>query len=642
MDMEPPTSPLMGAALIKDQAGRLPDAPGVYRMLGEDGEALYVGKARSLKKRVTQYAQGRFHTQRIAHMVHLTRAMEFVTTKTETEALLLEINLIKQLKPRFNVLLRDDKSFPEILIRRDHRAPQIRKHRGAHTLPGDYFGPFASAWAVNRTVNSLQKAFLLRSCSDNVFETRTRPCLLHQIKRCSAPCVDLVAPADYDKLVDQAHDFLRGKSRAVMTQLSEAMTEAAEALEFEQAARLRDRIRALSTVSQDQSINPQSVEEADVFAVHAEGGQACVQVFFFRAGQNWGNRAYFPRVANTLASSVVDTEDDDVVEDTEGPQDEAGGILDAFLGQFYDSQAIPRLILLSHEVPNRALLAEAFSLKVGRKVEIARPQRGEKSELVDHALTNAREALGRRMAESSAQGKLLVGVAEAFGLESAPERIEVYDNSHIMGTNAVGGMIVAGPDGFQKSQYRKFNIKDAELTPGDDYGMMREVLRRRFSRLVKDEEAGEASPRPDLVLVDGGAGQLAEAIEIMADLGVEDVAVVGVAKGPDRDAGLERFFMPGKPPFMLEPKSPVLYYLQRLRDEAHRFAIGAHRTRRAGDMTKNPLDEIEGVGPGRKKALLHAFGSARGVSRASAGDLAKVEGVSDALAQRIYDHFNKG
>ena len=624
MNEEPLTPPLQGAELIKDHAGRLPDAPGVYRMLGDGGEVLYVGKARSLKKRVIQYAQGRFHTQRIAHMVHLTRAMEFVTTRTETDALLLEINLIKQLKPRFNVLLRDDKSFPEILIRRDHRAAQIRKHRGAHTIPGDYFGPFASAWAVNRTVNSLQKAFLLRSCSDNVFETRSRPCMLHQIKRCSAPCVDLINPQDYDRLVEQAHDFLRGKSRAVMKQLSEDMSAAAEALEFEQAARLRDRIRALSSVSQDQSINPQTVEEADVFAVHAEGGQACVQVFFFRAGQNWGNRAYFPRVANTIDGA-----------------DEEGGILDAFLGQFYDSQAIPRLILISHDVPNRELLAEAFSLKSGRKVEIARPLRGEKCELVAHALTNAREALGRKMAEGSAQGKLLAGVAEAFGLETPPERIEVYDNSHIMGTNAVGGMIVAGPDGFQKSQYRKFNIKGTELTPGDDYGMMREVLRRRFARMIKEEEAGESSPRPDLVLVDGGAGQLAEAVEIMADLGVDDVAVVGVAKGPDRDAGLERFFMPGKAPFMLEPKSPVLYYLQRLRDEAHRFAIGAHRTRRAGDMTRNPLDEIEGVGPGRKKALLHAFGSARGVSRAAAGDLAKVEGVSDALAQRIYDHFHK-
>jgi excinuclease ABC subunit C len=619
------TSPLQGIALIKDQVRRLPDAPGVYRMIGDESEMLYVGKARSLKKRVSQYAQGRAHTQGVAHMIHLTRAMEFVTTKTETEALLLEINLIKQLKPRFNVQLRDDKSFPEILIRRDHRAPQIRKHRGAHTIPGDYFGPFASAWAVNRTVNSLQKAFLLRSCSDNVFETRTRPCMLHQIKRCSAPCVDLVTPQEYDKLVEEAHDFLRGKSRAVMGRLSKEMSELAEAMEFERAARLRDRIRALSSVSQEQSINPQTLEEADVFAVHVEGGQACVQVFFFRAGQNWGNRAYFPRVANTIDR-----------------EDEAPGILDAFLGQFYDGQAIPRLILLSHEAPNADLLAEAFSMKAGRKVEISRPQRGEKAELVDHALTNAREALGRRMAESSAQGKLLAGVCEVFGLEGQPERIEVYDNSHVMGTNAVGGMIVAGPDGFQKSQYRKFNIKDSELTPGDDYGMMREVLRRRFGRLAKEEAAGEAPPRPDLVLVDGGKGQLDAALEVMADLGVDDIVVAGVAKGPDRDAGLERFFMPGKEPFMLEPKSPILYYLQRLRDEAHRFAIGAHRTRRKIEMGRNPLDEIEGVGPGRKRALLHAFGSARGVSKAAVADLIKVEGVSAALAQRIHDSFRKG
>ena len=615
---------LQGAELIKDYVKRLPDAPGVYRMLGDDGEVLYVGKARSLKKRVVQYAQGRFHTQRIAHMVHLTRAMEFVTTKTEPEALLLEINLIKQLKPRFNVQMRDDKSFPEILIRRDHPAPQIRKHRGAHTIPGDYFGPFASAWAVNRTVNSLQKAFLLRSCSDSVYETRTRPCMLHQIKRCSAPCVGLATEEEYGALVEQAHDFLRGKSRAVMTALSEQMTAASEDLEFERAARLRDRIRALSTVSQDQSINPQSLEEADVFAVHCEGGQACVQVFFFRAGQNWGNRAYFPKVANTIEGD-----------------DEASGILDAFLGQFYENQQLPRLILISQEAPNRELLAEAFTLKAGRKVEIAKPQRGEKVELVAHALTNAREALGRKMAESSAQGKLLAGVCEAFGLEAAPERIEVYDNSHIMGTNAVGGMIVAGPEGFQKSQYRKFNIKSTDLTPGDDYGMMREVLRRRFARLAKEEEAGEAPPRPDLVLVDGGKGQLDAALEIAADLGVDDVVFVGVAKGPDRDAGLERFFMPGKTPFMLEPKDPILYYLQRLRDEAHRFAIGTHRARRKIEMTKNPLDEIEGVGPGRKRALLHAFGSARGVSRAAAADLAKVEGVSDALAQRIFDFFRK-
>jgi excinuclease ABC subunit C len=613
--------PLTGAALIRDEVRRLPDAPGVYRMFGEGGEALYVGKARSLKKRVIQYAQGRFHTNRIALMVDLTRSMEFTSTQTEADALLLEINLIKQLKPRFNVLLRDDKSFPEIVIRREHPAAQLRKHRGAHTIKGDYFGPFASAWAVSRTLNTLQKAFLLRSCSDSVFESRTRPCMLHQIKRCSAPCVELISQGDYDALVDEAEAFLRGKSRAVIARMSADMEAAAEALEFERAARLRDRIRALASVAQETHVNAESVDEADVFALYAEGGQACVQVFFFRAGQNWGNRAYFPR---------VDKSDSDAE------------IMSAFLGQFYEDKPIPRLILSNIEPLEGELLREAFSLKARHKVEIAVPRRGEKRELVEHALTNAREALGRKLAEGSAQTKLLAAVCETFGLEASPERIEVYDNSHIMGTNAVGGMIVAGPEGFQKNQYRKFNIRSTDLTPGDDYGMMREVLRRRFARLAKEEEAGEAPPRPDLLLMDGGAGQLAAAQEVMADLGVDDIAVVGVAKGPDRDAGLERFFLPGKPPFMLEPKSPVLYYLQRLRDEAHRFAIGAHRTRRAAEMKKNPLDEIDGVGPGRKKALLHAFGSARGVSRASVEDLVKVDGVSEPLAQRIHAFFHKG
>ena len=623
-------TPLIGAALIKDEVRRLPDRPGVYRMIGEDGEVLYVGKARSLKKRVIQYAQGRFHTQRIAHMVDLTRSMVFVTTRTETDALLLEINLIKQLKPRFNVLLRDDKSFPEIVIRREHPAAQLKKHRGAHSIKGDYFGPFASAHSVTKTLNTLQKAFLLRSCSDSVYESRTRPCMLHQIKRCSAPCTGLVSLEDYAGLVEQAEAFLRGKSRAVMGQLSDDMQAASDHMEFELAARLRDRIRALASVAQETQINPETLEEADVFALHAEGGQACVQVFFFRAGQNWGNRAYFPRVDKS---------------------DEDPDIMGAFIGQFYDDKPIPKLVLVSVTPAEDALLAEAFALKSGRKVEISRPQRGEKRQLVDHALTNAREALGRKMAESSAQTRLLAGVADAFGLDAPPERIEVYDNSHIMGTNAVGGMIVAGPDGFQKSQYRKFNIKDSEITPGDDFGMMKEVLRRRFARMVKAEEAAEETGaemgkdegfgRPDLVLVDGGLGQLGAALEIMADLGIDDIAVVGVAKGPDRDAGLERFFIPGKPPFMLEPKSPVLYYLQRLRDEAHRFAIGTHRAKRAADMTKNPLDEIEGVGPGRKRALLHAFGSARGVSRASVEDLAKVEGVSAALAERVWGYFRK-
>ena len=621
--------PLIGIALIQDEVKRLPDKPGVYRMLGEGGEALYVGKARSLKKRVTQYAQGRFHTNRIAAMTALTRSMEFTTTRTETEALLLESNLIKRLKPRFNVVLRDDKSFAEILIRRDHPSPQIRKHRGAHATPGDYFGPFASTWAVNRTVSILQKAFLLRSCSDSVLESRTRPCMLHQIKRCSAPCVDLVSPEDYGALVGQAHDFMCGKSRAVMGRLSADMQTASDDLDFETAARLRDRIRALSTISMEQSINPETVVEADVFALQVEGGQACVQVFFFRAGQNWGNRSYFPRITNAL------TDDD------KGAVDD-GDILDAFLGQFYEDKPVPRLILLSHEVPNRTLLAEAFSLRAERKVEIARPVRGEKCRLVEHAMQNAREALGRKLAETSAQGRLLAAMCEAFGMEAPPERIEVYDNSHVMGTNAVGAMIVAGPEGFQKSQYRKFNIRSTELTPGDDYGMMQEVMRRRFGRMVKEEEEGISPPRPDLVLIDGGGGQLSAVLEILADLGLSDeLTVVGVAKGPDRDAGLERFFLPGKPPFMLEPKSPVLYFLQRLRDEAHRFAIGAHRTRRTMEMKRNPLDEIEGIGAARKRALLHAFGSARGVSRADTADLVKVEGVSEPLAQRIYDHFHK-
>ncbi|MEW5684705.1 MAG: excinuclease ABC subunit UvrC [Pseudomonadota bacterium] len=613
-------APLKGAALIKDEVTRLPDRPGVYRMMGEDGEVLYVGKARSLKKRVIQYAQGRFHTQRIAHMVDATRSMEFVTTRTETDALLLEINLIKQLKPRFNVLLRDDKSFPEIVIRREHPAAQLRKHRGAHTIKGDYFGPFASAYSVNKTLNTLQKAFLLRSCSDSVYESRTRPCMLHQIKRCAAPCTGLISIEDYGGLVEQAEAFLRGKSRAVMQRMSTEMQAASDEMEFERAARLRDRIRALASVAQETQINPETLEEADVFALHAEGGQACVQVFFFRAGQNWGNRAYFPRVDRT---------------------DEDPDIMGAFLGQFYDDKPIPKLILVSVEPAERELLAEAFQQKSGRRVEIGRPQRGEKKQLVEHAHTNAREALGRKMAESSAQTKLLTGVAEAFGLEGPPERIEVYDNSHIMGTNAVGGMIVAGPDGFQKSQYRKFNIRGADLTPGDDFGMMKEVLRRRFGRLVKEEESGEEAVRPDLVLIDGGAGQIAAVMEVMADLGVDDIPVVGVAKGVDRDAGMERFFIPGQEPFRFDHKSPVLYYLQRLRDEAHRFAIGSHRTRRSMDLKKNPLDEIDGVGPGRKRALLHAFGSARGVSRASVEDLAKVEGVSQQLAQRVYDFFRK-
>ncbi len=626
-DAPPSDSPdLVAADLIREVASRAPDKPGVYRMYGEDGACLYVGKARSLKKRILQYAQGRFHTQRIGLMVSLTRSMELVTTATETEALLLESNFIKKLKPRFNVVLRDDKSFAELMIRRDHRAPQVRKHRGAHTIKGDYFGPFASTWAVNRTLTTLQKAFLLRSCSDSVYESRTRPCMLHQIKRCSAPCTGLISLEDYSGLVDEAEAFLRGKSRAVIGRLSAEMQAASDDMDFETAARVRDRIRALSAISMENSVSAEGVAEADVFALHAEGGQACVQVFFYRGGQNWGGRAYFPR---------VDKSDTDAE------------ILGAFLGQFYEDKPVPREIL-SNVVPHeKALLEEAFTLKArindGRRVvSIERPQRGDRKGLVDHALTNAREALGRRLAESSAQGKILEEVCEAFGLEARPERIEVYDNAHIQGSNPVGGMIVAGPEGFQKSQYRKFNIRGEDLSPGDDYGMMREVMTRRFSRLVKEEDEGEDVVRPDLVLIDGGAGQLAEALKVMDDLGVDDVTVVGVAKGPDRDAGREHFFMPGKAPFMLPLKSPALYYLQRLRDEAHRFANGAHAKRRSMDIKKNPLDEIEGIGPGRKRALLHAFGSAKAVGRATVADLVKVEGVSQALAERIHGFFRKG
>ncbi|WP_439477104.1 excinuclease ABC subunit UvrC [Brevundimonas sp.] len=616
---------LQAADLIRDEARRAPDKPGVYRMYGEDGTCLYVGKARSIKKRILQYAQGRFHTQRIGLMVSLTRSMELVITASETEALLLESSFIKQLKPRFNVVLRDDKSFAELMIRKDHRAPQVRKHRGAHTTPGDYFGPFASTWAVNRTLNTLQKAFLLRSCSDSVYETRTRPCMLHQIKRCSAPCTGLISLEDYAGLVDEASAFLKGKSRAVIARLSGEMSAAAEAMDYEQAARVRDRIRALSAISMENSVSADSVAEADVFALYSEGGQACVQVFFYRGGQNWGGRAYFPRVDKT------DTDPE---------------ILAAFLGQFYEDKPIPRLILSNVRPHELELLEEAFSMKAqssrerGGKVEIANPRRGDKLGLVDHALTNAREALGRKMAEGSAQSKILDEVCEAFGLDARPERIEIYDNAHIQGTNAVGGMVVAGPEGFQKSQYRKFNIRGEDLTPGDDYGMMREVMRRRFGRLVKDEDAGEEVVRPDLLLIDGGAGQLAEVLAVLADLGLDDIVAVGVAKGPDRDAGMERFFMPGRPPFMLPLKSPALYYIQRLRDEAHRFANGAHRTRRSMDIKKNPLDEIEGVGPGRKKALLHAFGSAKGVGRASVADLVKVEGINQPMAERIHAFFH--
>ncbi|HEY0300475.1 MAG TPA: excinuclease ABC subunit UvrC, partial [Rhizomicrobium sp.] len=597
-------APLKGVERIAAYLKMLPDAPGVYRMLDAKGDVLYVGKAKSLKKRVGSYASGRPHSDRLMRMIADTAEMLFVTTASETEALLLESNLIKQLKPRYNVSYRDDKSFPNILLREDHAFPQLLKHRGAKTTKGVYFGPFASALAVNRTLNTLQRAFLLRSCSDSVFESRTRPCLLFQIKRCSAPCVGRVDAAGYRELVDEAELFLNGKSRVVQEAMVADMNKAAEALDFESAARLRDRIRAMSHVQLNQGINPSTFSDADVFALHSQGGETCVQVFFFRAGQNWGNKPYFPRQGLDLSN---------------------GEILEAFIGQFYDDRTAPALILLSEPLANADLLAEALALRAERKVEISVPQRGEKRDIALMALTNAREQLGRRMAENSAQRELLDGVAELFGLETPPKRIEVYDNSHIMGTNALGGMIVAGPEGFEKGEYRKFNIKSTELTPGDDYAMMREVLTRRFSRLIKEGE----DPRtkwPDLALIDGGPGQLSIACQVFADLGVEDVLLVGISKGPDRDAGREHFYLPGKEPFRLDPKDPVLYYLQRLRDEAHRFAIGSHRKKRSKAIGASPLDEIAGIGAARKRALLQHFGSARAVAAAGISDIAALEG----------------
>ena len=617
-----------GPEVIRDFVSRLPSKSGVYRMYDAKGDVIYVGKARNLKNRVSNYTRPTGHTNRIAAMILLTAHMEFVTTNSEAEALLLEANLIKKMRPRFNVTLRDDKSFPYILIAHDHPVAQIAKHRGARNRKGNYYGPFASAGAVNRAINTLQKAFLLRSCNDSIYQNRTRPCLLYQIKRCSAPCVGYIEQGAYDELVSEAEAFLGGKSQAVKADLAKAMEAASEALDFEQAARLRDRIQAMSFVTQTQGINPQSVDEADVFGVVQEGGQTSIQVFFFRAGQNWGNRPYFPRADKSV---------------------EIPELLSSFLAQFYDDKPVPGLILLSHDIAERELLEEALTTHAGRKVEIAVPQRGEKKMLVDHAVTNAREALGRKLAESSSQTKLLEGVGRVFGLAEPPRRIEVYDNSHIQGANPVGGMIVAGPDGFMKSQYRKFNIKAEELA-GDDFGMMREVLTRRFTRLIKEQgerdggsgEAAETPLWPDLVLIDGGQGQLTAAKAVLDELGLSDLPAAGVAKGPDRDAGREHFYVSGKPSFMLEARDPVLYYIQRLRDEAHRFAIGSHRARRSKAIGVNPLDEIAGIGPTRKKALLQAFGSAKAVGRASVTDLAAVDGVSTSLAQAIYDHFHEG
>ncbi len=693
-----------GPEVIQGYLAHLPSRPGVYRMIDAAGEVLYVGKARSLKARVSNYARTAGLSNRILRMVMATASMEFVTVRTEAEALLLEANLIKRLRPRYNVLMRDDKSFPYILLRRDVPAPQILKHRGARAAKGDYFGPFASAGAVVRTINMLQRAFLLRTCSDSEFEGRTRPCMQHQIKRCSAPCTGEISVPDYNKLVDDATAFLRGQSQNVRRMYQDMMEDAASKQDYEQAAKFRNRLWALAHVTADQVINPDGIEEADVFAAHQEGGQTCIQVFFFRTGQNWGNRAYYPKADRSL---------------------EAGAILESFVAQFYDDKPVPRLILASHDFESLALMAEALSVRAGYKVEIRVPQRGAKSDMIDHALQNAREALGRRLAETSSQLRLLEGVRERFGLAHMPRRIEVYDNSHIQGAHAVGGMIVAGPEGFVKGQYRKFNIKSEGLTPGDDYAMMREVLMRRFKRLVVrdaggepdtsdeaakdrdrntptpnaasqggggggsgadvsrlaapappprkergadaiaigalraddavrvsddegDEDAAESSladqpfpDRPDLVFVDGGLGQLTIAREVLAQLGVTDVALIGVAKGPDRDAGREHFHIPGRAQsLMLEPRDPVLYFVQRLRDEAHRFAIGTHRAKRSKAIGQNPLDEIGGIGPTRKRALLQHFGSAKSVSRAGVEDLKAVKGVSAEMAQKIYDFFH--
>jgi excinuclease ABC subunit C len=641
-----PTEPAAaaGAEVITAAVKTLPNAPGVYRMIDQKGDVLYVGKARSLKKRVVSYARPQGQNLRIARMIRATHAMDFVRTSTETEALLLEANLIKRLRPRFNVLLRDDKSFPYILVAEDHVAPAIMKHRGARRRKGTYFGPFASAGAVGRTVNALQKAFLIRTCSDSVYESRTRPCLLHQIKRCSAPCTGEISLEDYARLVDEAEAFLSGSSRKVKADLAAEMEAAAAALDFESAALYRDRLAALSHIQAHQGINPHSVEEADVFAVHQDGGMSSIQVFFFRTGQNWGNRAYFPRADKSL---------------------DAASVLEAFLAQFYDDKPVPRLILTSTDFPERALLSVALAERAGHRVEISVPQRGEKRELVEHAMTNAREALARKLADTATQTQLLAGVAKIFGLAAPPRRIEVYDNSHVMGTNAVGAMIVAGPDGFAKNQYRKFNIRSADITAGDDYGMMREVMQRRFSRLLAENgprpepcsdagrdssldsgpdssNTGEAlGPWPDLLLIDGGKGQLAATTGVLAELGIDNLPVVSVAKGRDREAGREQFFAPGREPFMLPHRDPVLYFVQRLRDEAHRFAIGSHRARRAKEMHANPLDDVDGVGPARKRALLRHFGTAKAVSRAGVEDLMRVEGISKALAETIYDHFHE-
>src|ERR1700744_3599963 len=619
----------VGHAVIENAVKLAPTSPGVYRMLNAANDVLYVGKAKNVRKRLSSYARvSAPQPARIARMIAATLTVEIISTSTETEALLLEANLIKQLRPRFNVQLRDDKSFPYILISGDHWAPQILKHRGAQSRPGRYFGPFANAGAVNRTITALQRAFLIRSCTDGFFKSRTRPCLLYQIRRCSGPCTGEIDFPGYTELVREANDFLSGRSHLVKKELAGEMEKASAELEFETAALYRDRLTALSAIQSQQGINPRTVEEADVFAIHQEGGYSCVEVFFFRTGQNWGNRAYFPRAEKTFTPEEV---------------------LSSFLAQFYDDKPPPKLVLLSHEIEESTLLADALSVKAGRKVEVSVPQRGEKKELVTHALTNAREALGRKLADTATQNRLLEGLASTLQLPHPPKRIEVYDNSHIQGTNAVGAMIVAGPDGFVKNQYRKFNIRSEGLTPGDDYAMMKEVLERRFKRLLKPAESDAGGARadedsvpqwPDLVIIDGGRGQLNAAREIFENLGLTQVSLMAVAKGPERDAGRETLFMPDREAIKLEPRDPVLYFIQRLRDEAHRFVIGSHRKLRKKDIREAGLQEIPGIGPSRKRALLHHFGTLKEIERASIADLGKVPGVSAESARKIFEFFH--
>ncbi len=613
-------TPQLGHDVIQSYLKTIDSSPGVYRMLDAESRVLYVGKARNLRARVSNYARPSGHSGRIARMIANTASMMFLTTKTETEALLLEQNLIKQLKPKFNVLLRDDKSFPNILVTAEHDYPQIKKHRGAKKEKGAYYGPFASAGAVNRTLNQLQRVFLLRDCSNAMFDSRTRPCLQYQIKRCSAPCVGKISPEEYRQTVKDAERFLSGKKTDIQARLAKEMTQASEEMEFERAAALRDRIKALTQVQTSQGINPKGVTEADIIALHMDSGQACVQVFFIRANQNWGNRDYYPRV---------------------GADVDAAEVLEAFIGQFYDTREPARQLILSNEIENADLMADALTGKLGRKVELLVPRRGEKAELVDGALRNARESLARKMAETATQARLMQGLADAFDLPGPPQRIEVYDNSHIQGTNAVGAMIVAGPEGMMKNQYRKFNIRGEDLTPGDDFGMMKEVLNRRFKRLIKEDPDRTEGMWPDLLLIDGGAGQVSAVRKIMRDHGVEDIPMVGVAKGVDRDAGKEEFHRTGQRPMALRHNDPVLYFVQRLRDEAHRFAIGTHRAKRAKAVGATPLDEVPGVGAARKRALLAHFGSAKAVGRANLSDLKAVAGVSDALAETIYAYFHE-